>query len=96
MKLQQLKFHYKESILNISKSRNIDNVRIFGSVVTNKNNKKSDIDFLIHLLPNASLTDLSGFKIDLEKLLNCKVDVVPDNSIYHSIKDKILSQAVSL
>ena len=60
------------------------------------NNGESDIDFLVHLLPDADLLDLSGFHLDLEELLNCKVDVIPDNSIHWSMKDQILSQALSL
>ena len=96
MNLQQLKTKYKNSILKIAKQRNIDNIRIFGSVVHNNNNNKSDIDFLIHLLPNASLIDLSGFQFEIEKLLNCKTDVIPDNSIHWSIKDKVISEALPL
>jgi predicted nucleotidyltransferase len=51
---------------------------------------------LVHLLPGANLLDLSGFNLDLAELLKCRVDVVSDNSIHWSIKDKIIAEAVSL
>ena len=56
---------------------------------------KSDIDFLVHLLPGASLVDLSGFSLDLKKLLNYRVDVI-DNSIHWTLKEKILAEALPL
>ena len=89
MKFNKLKTKYKDLILAIAEKRKIDNVRIFGSIARKQENKRSDIDFLVHLQPNADLLDLSGFHLDLEKLLNCKVDVIPDNAIHWSIKDRI-------
>ena len=94
--IDQLKTKYQSSILNIATQRNIENIRIFGSLVRGDNNHKSDIDFLVHLKPEADLLDLSGFHLDMEELLNCRVDVVPDNSIHWSIKDQILREAVPL
>jgi predicted nucleotidyltransferase len=96
MKFDQLKAKYKDSILEIAKQRKIDNVRVFGSIANGNQNNYSDIDFLVHMTKEADLLDLSGFHLDLEELLNCKIDVIPDNSIHWSIKDKILSEAVEL
>lgn len=96
MKLDQIKTKFSKQILEIAKRRKIENVRIFGSVARGEATEKSDIDFLVHLCPEASLLDLSGFNLDLAELLNREVDVVPDNSIHWSIKDKILSEAVSI
>ena len=96
MKFQQLKTQYKESILNLASKRKINNVRVFGSVIYEDTHSKSDIDFLVHLLPGASLVDLSGFSLDLKKLLNYRVDVIPDNSIHWTLKEKILAEALPL
>ncbi len=96
MKFDQLKTQYKTSILNIANHRNIENIRVFGSVARGDDNKNSDVDLLVHLKPEADLLDLSGFHLDMEDLLNCKVDVIPDNSIRQSMKDKILAEAICL
>ncbi len=94
--ISQLKTKYHSSILDIARHRNIENIRVFGSVARGDNNENSDIDFLVHLKPEADLLDLSGFHLDLEELLNCKIDVVPDNSIHWSIRDQILSEALPI
>lgn len=96
MRIDEIKTQYKNSILQIGRERKIDNIRVFGSVAKKTQTEKSDVDFLVHLLPEASLLDLSGFHLDLEELLKCKIDVIPDNSIHWSIKDKILSEAISI
>jgi predicted nucleotidyltransferase len=96
MNLAQIKTQYSGPIAEIAKRRKIGNIRIFGSVARGEESEKSDIDFLVHLLPGANLLDLSGFNLDLAELLKCRVDVVSDNSIHWSIKDKIIAEAVSL
>jgi predicted nucleotidyltransferase len=55
----------------------------------------SDIDFLVHMQPGAGFS-LGRLQWRLEELLKQKVDVVPDTSLHHSIREKILSEAVSL
>lgn len=96
MNFLELKTRHKNSILEIAKDRKIENVRVFGSVAKNSSHEKSDVDFLVHLKPEADLLDLSGFHLDLEELLHCKVDVVPDNSIHWSIREKVLKEAIPL
>jgi len=96
MNLEQIKTKYSHQILDLARRRKVENVRIFGSVARGEENQKSDIDFLIHPCADANLLDLSGFNLDLAELLNCKVDVVCDNSIHWSIKEQILSEAVSI
>ncbi|MFT6220039.1 MAG: putative nucleotidyltransferase [Rickettsiales bacterium] len=96
MNIEQLRTKYRDSILQIAEDRNIEDIRIFGSVARGDNDVKSDIDFLVHLNSEADLLDLSGFGLDVEELLKCKIDVVPDNSIHWSIKDKILKEAITL
>ena len=96
MKLDQLKTEFGDQIAKIAKRRNIENIRIFGSVARGDSSEKSDVDFLVHLRPQASLLDLSGFNLDLEDLLRCKVDVLSDSSVHHSIRERIFAEVVSL
>ncbi len=37
-----------------------------------------------------------GLKLDLQKLLNCRVDLVSDKSLNRYISDKILQEAIEL
>lgn len=96
MNLDQIKTKYSRQILDIARRRKIENIRIFGSVARGEENEESDVDFLVHPRFDTSLLDLSGFNLDLEELLKCKVDVLCDNSIHWSIKNKILSESIAI
>lgn len=79
MDLAELK-SYKPAILAIADKHCIENIRIFGSVARGDATSSSDIDFLVHLKPGASLFELGGLHYDLQALLGCHVDVVPDDA----------------
>lgn len=96
MKLDTLRKEYKEQILCIAKSNKVSDIRIFGSVARGDSEDNSDIDFLVTFDSDASLMDLGGISYYLQELLDCKVDVVPDNSLHWYIKDRILKEALPL
>ena len=95
MDISTLRKRYKEEILSIANLCNAENIRIFGSVATNTAGEDSDIDFLVHMKPGSGFC-LGGLKWRLEELLQCTVDVVPDTSLHPFLKDKILSEAITL
>ena len=86
----------REEILRIAAKYGASNVRIFGSVARGEADEQSDIDLLVDLEPKRSLLDLAGLLVDLEELLGCKVDVVPEDSLRKHIKDRVLKEAVAL
>lgn len=86
----------REEILAIATKHGARNVRLFGSVARGEAGPDSDIDILVELEPGRSLLDLSGLLLDLEHLLGCKVDVVPDDSLHWYIRDRVLGEAVPL
>ena len=69
---------------------------LFGSYVRGEQKKNSDIDILIEPTKNMSLLDLSGLKIELEKALSKKVDLVSYKYIHPYLKEKILRNEVSI
>jgi predicted nucleotidyltransferase len=71
-------------------------VRVFGSVARGEADEKSDIDLLVDLEKGRSLLDLAGLLVDLEELLGCKVDVVPEDSLRERIRGRVLKEAVAL
>ncbi|MCD4785737.1 MAG: nucleotidyltransferase family protein [Candidatus Eremiobacteraeota bacterium] len=87
---------YKTEILSITRRHGASNIRVFGSVARGEAQKGSDVDFLVDLEPERSLMDLAGLLIDLEDLLDCKVQVLTEKGIHWYIKDKILNQAVNI
>jgi len=71
----------KNEILKIIKRNKGSNVMVFGSTAEGTSNKSSDVDFLVELNDDASLFDLIEIKLELEELLNVKVDVVSENGL---------------
>ena len=81
----------KDEIYTIIKKNKGKEVRVFGSTVRGRVTNESDVDFLIKFSEEASLFDLVEVKLELEELLNTKVDVVSedglkDNTVGKNIK----------
>ena len=69
---------------------------MFGSVARGSADEGSDIDLLVDMEPGRSLLDLGGLWSDLNELLGIKVDVVTDNGLRESIRERVLREAVPL
>lgn len=97
MSLKQLLQEKREDILKIAAQHGAFNVRVFGSVARGDETESSDIDLLIDYdLSKISPWFPVGLIDDLEKLLNRKVDVVTTKSLHYFIRDKIMTEAISL
>ncbi len=90
----------KKDILNLlaqnkSKLKNsygLKSMALFGSFVREEATSKSDIDILVDITP--SFQNLYNLKLELEKLLKNKVDLVTKNSLRSYIKEKIKKDLV--
>lgn len=85
-----------QKIILILKKNGITKAGIFGSYARGDFTKKSDIDILIMPSKNMSLLDISGLKIELEEILNKKVDLVSYNYIHPYLKNEILGSEVQI
>lgn len=81
-----------KQILPILKSQGILKASIFGSFARGDNTEKSDVDMLVELDSSKTLFDLVELKIQLEKRLNKKVDVMTYKSIHPLLKKAILKE----
>ena len=73
--------------------RRTANPRIFGSVLHGTDKEGSDIDIVVDILPGATLFDLGGLQVELEKQLGVPVDVVTSTGLHRFIRDKVLAEA---
>jgi hypothetical protein len=96
MTLDELREQNRAEILRLAAGRGARNVRVFGSVARGEADQRSDVDFLVDLEPGRSLLDLGGLNLDLERLLNAKVDVVSSRGLRERVRDKVLREAVPL
>jgi len=80
-------------IKRVAQTHGAARVRVFGSHADGKVRKRSDLDLLVKFSRGRDLFDLIGIKLDLEKQLGCKVDVVSERGLSPFLRDKILKQA---
>ncbi|MEX0655310.1 MAG: nucleotidyltransferase family protein [Phycisphaeraceae bacterium] len=86
----------RDQILHLAEQHGARHVRLFGSVVRGQASPDSDLDVLVQFDDDRSLLDHVALKQELEDLLGCRVDVVEDEALYRSLKDRILAEAVEL
>lgn len=97
MKLQQLLREKREEILAIAARHGASNVRVFGSVSRGEETEDSDIDLLVDYdLQRISAWFPGGLLMDLQDLLDHKVDIVTEQGLSHFIKDRVLAEAKSI
>jgi predicted nucleotidyltransferase len=82
-----------ESIKRYFRTRPVLKAYLFGSYVRGEADEKSDIDILVDLDYSQSIgLQFIQMKLDLEKLLNSKVDLVSSNGLSKYIKPVIDSE----
>ena len=96
MLMKQIINSKRDGILHIATLHGAKKVKIFGSIAKGEEKPGSDIDLIVNLDEDRSLFDLIALKNDLEDLLGRKVDVVTEESVHWSIKEKILKEAVEI
>ena len=67
---------------------------LFGSIATGKADMNSDVDLLVELNSTSGLFDFIDMKIDLEKALGRKVDLVEYRSLKQRIRRSVLDQEI--
>ncbi len=77
----------------LADAHGVARVRIFGSRARSRGTRTSDLDLLVDLAPDRDLLDLAGFKLDMEELLGCQVDVVTEAGLSLYLRDRILAEA---
>ena len=71
-----------------------DNPRVFGSVIHGDDRDNSDLDLLVDPLPGATLFDLGGLQIELERVLGVPVDLLTPGDLPLKFRERVLSEAV--
>jgi len=72
------------------------NPRVFGSVLHGEDREGSDIDILVDALPGATLFDLGGLQVELEKILGVRVDLLTPHELPRRIRAKVIAEAAPI
>jgi uncharacterized protein len=95
--IQDLLADRRDQILDIADRHGAYNVRVFGSVARGEATIDSDVDFLIdYQLDKITPWFPAGLMLDLEALLQRKVDVATVDMLKERMKNRILQEAVIL
>jgi predicted nucleotidyltransferase len=86
----------RAEIEEIARRHGALNVRVFGSVARGEETPESDVDLLVTAGPKVSSWFPTGLMLDLEKLLDRRVEVVTEKGLNPLIRDRILAEAVPL
>jgi len=78
-----------EKVISILKKHGAKEIAIFGSYVKGETHPESDLDILVEFSGRKSLLDLIGIEIELEEILNIKVDLLTKKSISPYLIDRI-------
>ena len=87
---------HRETIRQLVIQAGMANPRVFGSVLHGEDQEDSDLDLLVDRSPRASLLDMAGLQIELEKALGVKVDLRTPGELHPRFRDKVLAEAASL
>ncbi len=71
----------REAVVAAAARHGLSNVRVFGSVARGEDGPDSDVDLLVDLAPEMSLFDLGRAEVELERILERPVDVVPERML---------------
>ena len=93
MTLDELRRSKRDQIIEIARSHGASNVRVFGSLARGEQNPSSDIDFLVDLDPSRTLMDLGGLLMDLQAVLDVRVDVATETMLCPKVRDQALRDA---
>jgi uncharacterized protein len=87
----------RDNIYKIAKKYGISNIRIFGSVARGEENLESDIDMLVSISKHKGMGfDMLRFEREFSEKFNIKTDVISENGLHHSLKEKIFNEAIPL
>jgi predicted nucleotidyltransferase len=86
----------RDEVLRTARKYGVRNVRVFGSVARGDADENSDIDLLVDLEPGRSLLDLGGLLMELQELLDRRVDIVTERGLRDRIRQHVLREAVPL
>lgn len=86
----------RASIMALAHRFKAVNPRVFGSVASQTDGDKSDIDILVDPAPGATLFDLGALQQELQQLLGRPVDLLTPNDLPIKFRQSVLDTAVEI
>jgi predicted nucleotidyltransferase len=95
MKLNHPSLVPTDRLAEFCQRNHVQELALFGSVLTSDFGKDSDIDLLVTFRPGAQVgfLTLARIKRELEEMLGRKVDLVPKGGLKPEIRESVLATA---
>lgn len=87
---------HRPAILRLARKYGARRLRVFGSVRRREATRTSDIDLIVEWERKVSTLEFVGMRLDLEKLLQRKVDLVEEEGLHWFIRPQTVAEAVPL
>ena len=87
---------HRAEILALAERHGVADVRVFVSMVRGDAGDTSDVDLLVALNAGKTGLALGALLIDVQNLLDRRVDVVTENGLHPAIRDRVLREAQPL
>ena len=86
----------RSEILALAGRHGIRDVRVFGSMARGDADDASDVDLLVSLPPDKTGLALGGLLMDVQDLLQRRVEVVTERGLHPALRDRVLKEAQPL
>ena len=96
MEMNKLITDNQIAIKNLAKLHGVKTICLFGSMAKGDVSDNSDVDFLVELEKGRDLFDLGELLMDLQALLQRKVDLVTKTSLHPRLYSQVLKEALPL
>lgn len=87
---------HRSEILALAKRHGLQDVRVFGSMVRGDVHNASDVDLLVALPADKTGLALGALVMDVQDLLQRPVDVVTEQGLHPTLRNRILAEALPL
>ena len=87
---------HREEIRRIVEANRGLNPRVFGSVLHGEDTEDSDLDILIDAAPRFTLFDMARIALEIEQLIDKKVDVRTPDDLSPKFRPKVVAEAMPI
>ena len=84
---------HRTEILALAERHGVQNVRVFGSMARGDATDGCDVDLLVTLPPGQSGLALGALLMDVQALLNRRVDVLTEPGLHPMLRERVLQEA---
>jgi uncharacterized protein len=87
---------HRDELRQLVSRYNVAHPRVYGSVLTGKDDEESDLDLLVDATPSTTLFTLAGLEHEAEELLGVRVSVLTPGFLPLKFRDRVLQQGQPL